>query len=484
MRILLVTRKYADALKVKQMISWEQLGVDLLIDLNPPSALRKLQRLAPDVLILFGFLDNTHLELYLHEIQEGRLDTRVLVLPGRWNEMQGQTPEMVYYGVTRVIFTSRLTGAILRQALESMQPRAAVHLEEPAIDNWSAYDLEGMQKQFSVGTGQLVWLCVGNMPLIERLQLEGMLDSEEGESHLTWKKMNQRDWLALVRDTARQEQIHLLSNWIRDSRATNAYILIGNEITPGELKQSLGQLYGFTRARYFMADRRVIYIKEEMNNCRAIYPAELYAVFSELLITVLQGDANGTSIQLRKLYQELVKPTRDLPVLLLIREMLRWVHNQLGCEKAGRVYEEQLTSVEEELEMACAIWSRIALGRRPAAVRPFLDRVFDYLGQNYANAIVVKEIADALGMSESVLSRQFKRYLGCSVITFLLHLRIFLAGLLLIESQLQIHQIAEQVGFTDPKYFSRVFRQVMQCTPVQYRSQAERQRRENADEGR
>ena len=63
-RVLLVTRSYADAIYMKNLLPWEQLGFQLLIELNSISGLQKVTDLHPQVLMLFGSLGAADLDLF------------------------------------------------------------------------------------------------------------------------------------------------------------------------------------------------------------------------------------------------------------------------------------------------------------------------------------------------------------------------------------------------------------------------------------
>jgi AraC-like DNA-binding protein len=59
-----------------------------------------------------------------------------------------------------------------------------------------------------------------------------------------------------------------------------------------------------------------------------------------------------------------------------------------------------------------------------------------------------------------------------SIFTYIHQLRIQRAQYLLINSELPVNKIAESVGFTDPYYFSRLFKRFAHCTPSDFRKQS------------
>jgi len=82
----------------------------------------------------------------------------------------------------------------------------------------------------------------------------------------------------------------------------------------------------------------------------------------------------------------------------------------------------------------------------------------EYLAGNYHRTINLKTVCREHGISAISLHRYWKKYLGGSPGDYMGHLRLQEAARLLAMSGLTIGEIARQVGFEDPLYFSRRFR--------------------------
>jgi len=67
------------------------------------------------------------------------------------------------------------------------------------------------------------------------------------------------------------------------------------------------------------------------------------------------------------------------------------------------------------------------------------------------------DICRMLGISENYLSRLFRQELGLTLAEYVNRYRVRVARHLLRETDLSVTEIAHQVGFDDPAYFSRVF---------------------------
>ncbi len=100
--------------------------------------------------------------------------------------------------------------------------------------------------------------------------------------------------------------------------------------------------------------------------------------------------------------------------------------------------------------------------------RGYLAQALRYIQHSYASAIGVSDIADFVGISRSQLYRAFEAEFGQSPHEYLQKYRISEACTLLRGGELTVAEVAGSVGFNDPLYFSRVFRQMKKCTPTVY----------------
>lgn len=96
----------------------------------------------------------------------------------------------------------------------------------------------------------------------------------------------------------------------------------------------------------------------------------------------------------------------------------------------------------------------------------------DYLRQNLRTPIAVPTLARRAGLSPSHFSARFRASTGYSVIEYLKRLRMARARQLLITSDHSIAEIGSNVGYSDPFYFSRHFKNVNGVNPTQFRSRS------------
>lgn len=94
----------------------------------------------------------------------------------------------------------------------------------------------------------------------------------------------------------------------------------------------------------------------------------------------------------------------------------------------------------------------------------------DYIYSHIHCRITLKELADYLHLSESYLSKLFKREMGISISDYILNLKIDKAKNLLQYSQYTILDISNYLAFSSQSHFIQVFQKKMGMTPHKYRT--------------
>ena len=100
------------------------------------------------------------------------------------------------------------------------------------------------------------------------------------------------------------------------------------------------------------------------------------------------------------------------------------------------------------------------------------SQVVRQIEQSYADSdLSPTRIADSLGMSSAYLGRIFRESTQTSISQYLNQTRIRRAEELLRETEQPVETVAGLVGFSNPKYFYVVFKNITGQTPLQYRKE-------------
>ncbi len=100
-----------------------------------------------------------------------------------------------------------------------------------------------------------------------------------------------------------------------------------------------------------------------------------------------------------------------------------------------------------------------------------LAAVFEYIEAHYAEPIDLTDVARAVGYSPAYLTTLLRKQTGRSVKDWITERRMAEARRLLQESQASIKRIGQAVGYVDPAYFARHFRQRHGIPPLLWREQ-------------
>lgn len=98
-----------------------------------------------------------------------------------------------------------------------------------------------------------------------------------------------------------------------------------------------------------------------------------------------------------------------------------------------------------------------------------LNKVLIYIAKNLNSPITVEKLSKYCGLSVDHFSRSFIKKFGMRPVHYIQSRRIARAQLLLLSTQDSLKQIAEDVGFKNAAYFSRIFKQITGNTPASFR---------------
>jgi two-component system response regulator YesN len=101
-----------------------------------------------------------------------------------------------------------------------------------------------------------------------------------------------------------------------------------------------------------------------------------------------------------------------------------------------------------------------------------VQKAADYIAKNSDRKITIDEVAQYVYLSPCYLSRIFKQNLGCTLMEYLTQIRLEKAKAMLRDPKYNITQVAEESGFEDPGYFTRVFKKIEGITPSRYKQNA------------
>ncbi len=97
-----------------------------------------------------------------------------------------------------------------------------------------------------------------------------------------------------------------------------------------------------------------------------------------------------------------------------------------------------------------------------------IHKTIRLIHERYQSGLSLDETANMLNLTPEYLSTLFNKEVGKSFTVYLKEVRIKKAMGLLLQTDLKTFEIAERIGYSDPKYFNRVFKEATGMTPGEY----------------
>ncbi|MCI1207973.1 MAG: response regulator [Treponema sp.] len=93
-----------------------------------------------------------------------------------------------------------------------------------------------------------------------------------------------------------------------------------------------------------------------------------------------------------------------------------------------------------------------------------------YIAENYDDSMIcLNTVAEKIDLNSAYFSVLFKKSCGIGFSEYLQNLRMGKAKELLVQTRLPIKQIAAFSGYSDPKHFAKVFKNINGIKPIEYR---------------
>lgn len=100
---------------------------------------------------------------------------------------------------------------------------------------------------------------------------------------------------------------------------------------------------------------------------------------------------------------------------------------------------------------------------------PCVIKAINYINKNLSENLTIKNIADAIFVSESTLTKHMRKELGTTVNGYIDDLILTRAAQMIAEGRYSLSTISNRFGFCDQFYFSRKFKAKFGLTPSEYK---------------
>ncbi len=129
-----------------------------------------------------------------------------------------------------------------------------------------------------------------------------------------------------------------------------------------------------------------------------------------------------------------------------------------------------LEDVQAWLTQVCLLVRKSISKERKNTAKVIIDKAVMYMEENYGDCTLsIEKICSELNVSSAYFSTIFKRETGKTFLNYLTEIRMEKAILLLDGTEEKTYIISEKVGYSEPNYFSYVFKKKYGMAPSKYR---------------
>jgi len=139
------------------------------------------------------------------------------------------------------------------------------------------------------------------------------------------------------------------------------------------------------------------------------------------------------------------------------------------CERLKKA--ETVEELRAMLRQTMAEAERVsdAPASRSSGTDLLMMQAVDFIREHYAGPLTLQQVADRVHLSKNYFCLLFKKHTNQNFIDYVIDLRIRKAKELLKTTDLRIYEVAENAGFNDVKYFSKLFKKITSVSPGEYR---------------
>ena len=102
-----------------------------------------------------------------------------------------------------------------------------------------------------------------------------------------------------------------------------------------------------------------------------------------------------------------------------------------------------------------------------------LRPVISYIDEHFREKIYIEELSAMINVSPDYFTKMFKESIGKTPIDYINGMRVNSAMELLCTTDMSMTEIADSIGFCNPNYFHKIFKQYMLTSPLAYRKSAQ-----------
>lgn len=205
---------------------------------------------------------------------------------------------------------------------------------------------------------------------------------------------------------------------------------------------------------------------EFINNLKIGDSEEIKKSFRRLTTDIYTGSDGNIEVMKTRIVEVLILTSRTIVQMGGKVEETSTINNELFVKIAD------MKSIEEICLLASNIldsYLKCLENINPDSSNVNVRNMVKYIEDHYKENLTLEIVANASYLSTSYASRIFKKVKKISIMDYVTQVRMENAKRLLANKYYKIDAIAQEIGFVDSSYFTKVFKKYEGVTPTQYR---------------
>ncbi len=272
------------------------------------------------------------------------------------------------------------------------------------------------------------------------------------------------------------------------SRADNIEIVLAKGSTEGSfsnINQSFKSANRLLRNRFTQGFRRLY--KPNNNSSNNVHMRMLLSKELQITTMIETFQTVELEIYLNNLIDQTTELSLDAEKLFFVLERIFDVYTR-SIDRMGIANFKSFSSISDfwkEID-ACNTKCELKKCLRKTLIEPIKEYYLEqlnqdvhitaqikaYIGKHYKENIRLIDIADHLCRNPSYIGSVFKKDIGIGFNEYIASYRIDISKTYLLEPGFSISQIADMVGFSDVRHFSKTFKKIVGITPAEYRKKS------------
>lgn len=467
---------------------------------NGQEAIEKIEQLRPQVVftdISMPVMDGMKL---IRRIKEISPNTIIVIISGYSDFSYAQ--QAIRYGVFNYLLKP-LENDVLMETLFDIRKSLsyAVNKKQRHVIYSAEYQvIPEKKKPFMV-----VAVCIGNVIFntqddeVNRFYREEMNGISLGK--IMKKLFDGREWFAADDHAANQKIIAIkkeedsdslrqfipeIVSAIQEETTLSVSICCTEEdVEQEELWNVAKRLRNILKRKVVIGESHVFYLEEEEQNTKndliEIIKMKLNAYTKNYFVnTDLESFLNEIQIVFKYMKNNHVTQESIEKICLYVLKMLEFSEKGYERERIEEIQNEILNKIsiavseEKVFESLIQIFSVNRETEEEKDVTAEVDRLQEYIDEHYLTLESMETVAVEFDYNYTYLSRMFKKKVGESMSQYILNKKIGLAKEMLeTNPELKVTEVSDLCGYSDYRYFGRVFKKNVGISPSEYKEQIE-----------